>query len=77
MKFKFTKASGPDSFKPVDPMVKQPASVDQKKLDERKPAQERLDEKQEFYEVIWGFIALLTVSGLIIWWKLKSGVKVN
>lgn len=77
MKFKFTKASGPDSFKPADPMVKQLASVDQKKLDERKPAQERLDEKQEFYEVIWGFIALLTVSGLIIWWKLKSGVKVN
>ncbi len=77
MKFKMTSTPKPHSFKLSQTVNEQSASMTRLKFDERKPAQEKNTKNQDFYGVIWGFLALSFVSGVIIWWKLKKGVKVN
>ena len=77
LKFKMTRAPELDSYKPQDLPIEKLASTLREKRDERKPAQVKDIEKKEFYEVVIGFFVLFIVSGLMVWWKLKKGAKVN
>ena len=77
LKFKISRAPEPDSFTPKDHSIEKTDSKRMTSLEERKPAQAKAHEKQEFYEVIMGFFSLFIVSGLMVWWKFKKGARVN
>jgi len=78
MKFKVTRAPEPDSISPsglklTDEKIATEGSV----YETRKPAQVNEDDKQQDVCVaMWAFLALFSVSGITIWWKLKKGVSV-
>ena len=77
LKFKITRAASPDSYSTRDLLIEKSDSPRMDNLDERKPAQVKDHEKQEFYEVALGFFILFVVSGLMVWWKLRKGARVN
>lgn len=78
MKFKVVRAPEPDSLSPVglkilDKKIVTGGSV----YEARKPAQVNEDDKnQDVCVAMWAFLALFSVSGITIWWKLKKGVSV-
>ncbi len=76
LKFKITRAPEPDSFRPKNLSIEKPTPSHLPRFEERKPAQVNDDKNQEFCLAMWGFFALFSASGLIIWWKLKKGVSV-
>lgn len=77
LKFKTTRAPEPDSFRPTTlPLDKPVMAHNVTRFEERKPAQVSDDKNQESCLAMWGFLALFSASGLIIWWKLKKGVSV-
>lgn len=76
LKFKVSRAPEPDSFKPATLSIERPVPAHMARFEERKPAQENNDMEQEFCLAMWGFFALFSLSGLMIWWKLKKGVSV-
>lgn len=46
-------------------------------VEKRAPAQENTDarEPSEGLVAMWGFFILMSISGFVIWWKLKKGVR--
>lgn len=80
MKFKVTRAPEPDSLRPaglkiLDKKMAPTGSV----YEERKPAQvdsDNAEKNQDVCVAMWAFLALFSVSGVTIWWKLKKGVSV-
>jgi hypothetical protein len=74
LKFKVTRAPEPDSFRPKTLSIEKPLPAHMARFEERKPAQVNDDKNQESCIAMWGFFALFSLSGLMIWWKLKKGV---
>lgn len=74
LKFKVTRAPEPDSFRPKTLSIEKPIPAHMARFEERKPAQINDDKNQESCIAMWGFFALFSLSGLMIWWKLKKGV---
>lgn len=74
LKFKMIKSSGPESLKLKKITMNKIEASKFPKFEERKPAQENSDKNQEFCVAMWGFLALFSASGIIIWWKLRKGV---
>lgn len=78
MKFKVTRAPEPDSYKPAGLKILDESLVAKGSVyEERKPAQASEEpEPQDVCVAMWAFLALFSVSGVTIWWKLKKGVSV-
>jgi hypothetical protein len=79
MKFKVTRAPEPDSFKPGGiKILDKKLSANGNVYEQRKPAQidNDVEKNQDVCVAMWAFLALFSVSGLTIWWKLKKGVSV-
>jgi len=74
LKFKITRAPEPDSFRPKNFSIEKPIPAHMARFEERRPAQVTDDKNQESCVAMWGFFALFSLSGLMIWWKLKKGV---
>lgn len=74
-KFKVSKIFKKDILNLNKMAVKKLMPLRESRFEERAPAQVYDDKKQEFCLAMWSFFALFTISGLIIWWKLKNGVR--
>lgn len=79
MKFKVTRAPEPDSFRPagmknLEKILAHKGSV----YEERKPAQVDYEDgkAQDVCVAMWAFLALFSITGVTIWWKLRKGVSV-
>lgn len=78
MKYKLSRAPEVDSFAPGS--AKEGAKVTFKRpyeWEKRAPAQEDMERKSSHdgEVAMWGFFALMMVSGCTIWWKLRQGSK--
>lgn len=77
MKFKTTRAPEPDSYKPAGLKISDKSLVAKNNVyEERRPAQVEESQAQDVCVAMWAFLALFSVSGVTIWWKLKKGVSV-
>lgn len=76
LKFKFSSAVNSVLLRPKKLSFEKTIPIKMARLEERKPAQVYEDKSQDSCVAMWGFLALFSISGLIIWWKLKKGVSV-
>lgn len=74
LKFKITRAPEPDSYKSKGLSIEKSIPSQFPRFEERRPAQVNNERNQEFCVAVWGFFALFSVSGIVIWWKLQKGV---
>lgn len=79
MKFKVTRAPEPDSYRPAGIKTLEKTLAPRGSVyEERKPAQvDSEDSKaQDVCVAMWAFLALFSITGATIWWKLRKGVSV-
>ncbi len=75
-KFKITRIPESDGRK-SDPVLENKKTFAREKVfEKRSPAQVGEEEQDDGVVAMWSFFALMVVSGLTMWWKLKKGSRV-